>query len=157
MKVLRRNEDSIVLGLRAWEASLLRSVLERYPVVPPAHHRIRAQPEGRADEERQRLLDEALAEHRQERRREVWGLLHDPARMAPAPSGIRFTLRLAEVEWLLQVLNDVRVGSWISLGAPETDLQDFDLNEQTAVQAWMMELAGYFQMQLLAAIEGGGT
>ena len=36
-------------------------------------------------------------------------------------SGLQLTLSGPEIEWLLQVLNDVRVGSWIALGSPDPE------------------------------------
>jgi len=48
---------------------------------------------------------------------------------------------------LLQVLNDVRIGSWIELGSPERPLEA--LGAKTAPAVWAMEMAGAFQMSLL--------
>jgi predicted house-cleaning NTP pyrophosphatase (Maf/HAM1 superfamily) len=57
----------------------------------------------------------------------------------------------AEIEWLLQVLNDVRVGGWLALGEPE-ELEPPEINETNAPYLLAMEAAGYFQAQLLAAL-----
>ena len=51
------------------------------------------------------------------------------------------------MDWVLQVLNDVRVGSWVLLGSPEE--LAMDLNEKTAPHFRAMEMAGYFQAQFL--------
>jgi hypothetical protein len=50
----------------------------------------------------------------------------------------------------MQVLNDVRVGSWVILGSP--DKKPAELNATTAPHFLAMEMAGYFQMQLLEAL-----
>ena len=52
----------------------------------------------------------------------------------------------------LQVLNDIRVGSWIQLGEPDPMSEmSQPLNEQTMILAWTMEIAGLFQNSLLEA------
>ena len=57
----------------------------------------------------------------------------------------------AEVEWLLQVLNDVRVGSWLALGEPERG-QEPAVTAQNARYLLALELCGLFQSVLLAAL-----
>jgi hypothetical protein len=44
------------------------------------------------------------------------------------------------------------VGSWVALGSPEGRVQTVD--EKTAPYLWAMEMSGFFQMNLLAAVEG---
>jgi hypothetical protein len=55
--------------------------------------------------------------------------------------------------WLLEVLNEVRVGSWLNLGKPDNlDRVLLAQDEANARSLWSMELSGYFQMALLAAL-----
>jgi hypothetical protein len=68
------------------------------------------------------LLDDALAEARSENRKAVDELLSDSKRVKQEDGGWRFILSAADIEWLLVVLNDVRIGSWIELGSPEHPL-----------------------------------
>jgi hypothetical protein len=58
------------------------------------------------------------------------------------------------MEWLLQVFNDIRVGSWVLLGSPEDNIEAALVDADSARIFWDMEMAGNFQMQLLAALEG---
>jgi hypothetical protein len=97
-------------------------------------------------------LDEALAEQRAECQRQVAALLADPRRLTHTETGGHLSLSPAEVEWVLQVLNDIRVGSWIILGAPEERLPE--LKESNLPHVWAMEMAGHFQAQLLEALQG---
>ena len=101
-------------------------------------------------EANQRLLDEALAEQRAENKKQLQALLADPRRFEHTETGARLSLSPAEVEWLLQVLNDIRVGSWVILGSPEE--KPAELNAANAPHFLAMEMAGYFQMQLLEAL-----
>ena len=73
--------------------------------------------------------------------------------MGLTKSGSRFRLLLqpTEVEWLLQVLNDVRVGSWLALGEPDEDKPP-DLTPENFRYAVAMEVCGAFQSALLAAL-----
>jgi hypothetical protein len=55
----------------------------------------------------------------------------------------------------LQVLNDVRVGSWIALGSPDTEQgEKILLTEETAPRVRSMEVAGAFEAVLLEALIG---
>ena len=60
-----------------------------------------------------------------------------------------------EIEWLLQVLNDVRVGSWIALGSPDPE-QDKKIvyHKDMLPHFQMMELAGAFETVFLDALTG---
>ena len=61
------------------------------------------------------------------------------------------TLTAGEIEWLLQVLNDVHVGNWILMGSPEKRTRLSPENENARfVDA--MYLAEFFQGELLEAI-----
>ena len=154
MKLLRATEIRLLFQLGPREERLLRQVLKLYPRVPSAHQVLSKSgrlPDGEAN---QRLLDEALAEQRAENKQELLALLADPRRFAQTETGGRLSLLPGEVEWLLQVLNDIRVGSWIVLGSPEDKVPE--LNDTTAPNFLAMEMAGYFQAQLLEALHGEG-
>jgi len=99
----------------------------------------------------QGLLDEALAEARSENRKALDALLGDSKRVKQEDSGWRFILSATDIEWLLLVLNDVRIGSWIELGSPERPLEA--LSAENAPAVWAMEMAGAFQMSFLELLE----
>jgi leucyl/phenylalanyl-tRNA--protein transferase len=82
-------------------------------------------------------------------------MLDEPKRFEKCAGGYRVGFSRGEMEWLLQVLNDVRVGSWIALGSPSQQEEAIKgLNEQNAPHLLAMELAGYFESYLLDAISG---
>jgi hypothetical protein len=99
----------------------------------------------------QRLLEEAVAEQRAANKKQLQTLLTDPRRFADTETGCRMTLSPADMEWLLQVLNDIRIGSWVRLGSPEERLEKLTL--KTAPHFWAMEMSGYFQSRLLEALD----
>ena len=60
-----------------------------------------------------------------------------------------------ENQWLLQVLNDVRVGSWIALGSPDPEQgKKIVFNEKILPHFRAMELAGAFETVFLDALSG---
>ena len=150
MKIVQAGEN-FVCQLAKREKNLLFELLRLYPCIPSAHPGTKKT--GGAPETSQRLLDEALAEQRTVNRLQVQNWLSDPHRFQQVESAWRLMLSGSEVEWLLQILNDVRVGSWLSLGSPDEKLEFGLLNEKTAPHFWAMQLAGEFEMRLLKAIE----
>jgi hypothetical protein len=131
------------------EKDLLLLVLRLYPRIPAGHQPLsKTRPEEKAN---QRLLDEALAEARMENKKALEALLSDTKRFKQQGSGWRLSLSSTDVDWLLQVLNDVRIGSWVQLGSPEQPLKE--LNVRTAPALWAMEMAGAFQMSFLELLK----
>ncbi len=152
MKLVKSGNDKFALELGKREKQVLVAVLNRYPLIPAAHQQLsRSLPAGQMEAD-QRLLDEALAEQRRENKQRLDRWLGDPQRLHDTETGSRLTLTSSEIEWLLQVLNDVRVGSWIQLGSPEKLAWDFGLSETTAPYVWAMEMAGAFQAGLLEGL-----
>ena len=151
MKIIRM-ADTYVLHFGMKEMRVLLQVLRLYPRIPSAHQRLSRSARLSEKAANQRLLDEALAEQRVENKKQLQALLADPKRFRETEGGCRLTLSPGDFEWLLQVLNDVRVGSWIMLGSPEERFER--LNQETAPHLWAMEMAGYFQMRMLEAVGG---
>jgi hypothetical protein len=149
VKLIESSKEKWLFHLGRREKQLLLDLLRFYPCIPPAHHRVTKT--AQLEPSTQQLLDEALAEHRAGNKRLINAFISTPARWAEHQSGWRLSLSAEELEWLLQVLNDIRVGSWIAIGSPETDLGD--LTEKTAPHLWAMEISGSFQIALMRAFE----
>lgn len=152
MKLIKREEThcSFLIGKR--EREMLFSVLQRYPVMLGAHFRKRNPPKTDEAKNNQELIEEALAEQQKENRKQLEQMLVESGRFVENDLGYTFRLSYSEIEWLLQVLNDIRVGSWIQLGEPDLSSASLPpLNEQTILLAWAMEIAGLFQHALLVA------
>ena len=149
MKIVRTG-DKFIFHASSREKNLLQGVLKLYPLIPSAHHLKKA---GLSPESSRKLLDEALAEQRAESKKQLQAFLTATGRFAKTEAGWSFSLSTGELEWLLQVLNDIRVGSWINLGAPEEKLDVSWINNETAPHFWTMEIAGAFQMEMLSALK----
>lgn len=155
MKLVRVKGEYSVFEISKREKRLLSEVLKLYPLIPATHHRLSKKPKTTKENENQRLLEESLAAHRKENRKLVLAMLNEPERFQTKASGYHLTLSRSEIEWLLQVLNDVRVGSWIALGSPETLYgKNISLGDKTAPHIRSMEIAGGFEMIFLSSLSG---
>lgn len=148
MRRIRQPGPALAFRLSPREAKLFRQLLLLYPRVPSGHHRIGTG--FKPGDEAQRLLDESLAEQRAAYKRRIREFLANPANFRADDQGAVLALRESDAEWLLQVLNDIRVGSWVRAGSPERLDGDW-LTPKTVKDAWAMDMAGYFQMHLLEA------
>jgi hypothetical protein len=151
VKLLRVEDDHRIFHLAKQERQLLALMLGLYPVIPSAHQSL-SKSAGAANHADQRLLDQALAEQRTVNKKLIRSFLADPRHFNERDDSVRMTVTAGEIEWLLQVLNDVRVGNWILLGSPADELPELAPNDPNAPQAWAMDLAGFFQMSLLGAL-----
>ena len=155
MKLIRTRQEKLVFEISLPEKRLLFEVLKLYPLISATHHRLSKTARSAKHDENQRLLEESLAAQREENRKNVRAMLDEPGRFQAAASGFQLTLSGPEIEWLLQVLNDIRVGSWIALGSPDPEQgKKTTFNEKTVPHFRMMELAGTFQMVFLDALSG---
>jgi len=136
------------------ERDLFLELLPLYPRTPAAHRKLSKSSILPDAEAAQKLLDDALAEQRDQNRQLLEQLMLDLARFQVQPTGLKLVLSEADTEWLLQVLNDIRVGSWVLLGSPEDPHTVEQLTEETVPNLWAMEMSGYFQMHLLKALTG---
>ena len=154
MKLIRAEQDQFEFEMRFGEQARMRQLLQRYPLVPASHHRLsRGKIPKRAED--QQLLEEALQSQREEHRKQVESLLNEPQRFVQIERGYRATFSRGEIEWLLQVLNDVRIGSWLALGAPEEhpELKP-GISAKAVLHLATMDLAAFFEMRFLSAVSG---
>lgn len=152
MKLIKRDETHFTFQIGRRERDLLFALLQRYPVIVTAHFRTRHPPQTEDARKNQELLDEALSEQQRENRRLLEKSLAERERFRESELGLSFRLSHSELEWMLQILNDIRVGSWIQLGEPDPKGgSDLQLTEENLQLAWAMEMAARFQHSLLEA------
>ncbi len=154
MKVIRSSKEKLVLQLSREEKLLLIKILDLYPLVPSSYQQLSRASETKDREGSQRLLDEALAEQRDVNKRRLRQFLEDPRTFERSQGACRMHLSQGDLEWLLQVLNDVRVGSWIALGSPEA--KPPMLSHEATPQFWVMEIAGFLEASLVNAWDSEG-
>jgi len=157
MKLVHKDEQHVVFQLEPREKKALLTILKLYPVLPADFQALTKadDPEGRKVD--QELLEQSLAEHKASNQQLLQNLFANPQRLVKSKSGWRLTLDTGDVEWFLQVLNDVRVGKWYLAGCPdEQSGKPLTLSVDNLKHYWAMEVAGAFQWQLLEALEGLG-
>ena len=155
MKLLRRTEQQLVFTLSRLEQEILRDLLGRYPVLRADFQPLsrEANPQDPKHQANQQMLVEALAAQKAEHCRMRDQFLAKPDRLRQANRHWELRLETAEVEWLLQVLNDVRVGCWERAGCPEEHHFDqMEVTEQNARDLFLMEMSGFFQHEFLEAL-----
>jgi len=147
-------EPLLTFGISAREEALLLATLRLYPLLANGHHRISKDPRTAGSAE-QHLLEESMVQLRAAHRQKLDELFRAPQRFFKDATGERrLVLTRAQLEWLLQVLNDIRVGSWVQLGCPELEkAPPANLTRLNARSLQAMHLSGEFQAALLEAVK----
>jgi len=154
VKLIQRDGESFLFHISKREKGLLFEVLKLYPLIPIAHHRVSQTAAALGVTETQKLLESALADRTRENKRQLLAMLNQETRLQEPVGAHRLTLSGPQMEWLLQVLNDIRVGSWLILGEPdEKKGKPIELNDENARYYAAMEFCGLFQMTLLDAFQ----
>jgi hypothetical protein len=154
MKLLTQSKSGWRYQLSRVEAQALRSLIKLFPNTATVAVRITKTDTDPKAAEREKLLNELLAEHRAELRRKAQHLIAGD-RLKIQHDRYVLSLGLDDREILLQILNDIRVESWRALGQPE-DLDPLtNSSESEQAHHSLMSLAGYFECELLNLEETG--
>jgi len=143
---------SYVFQISPREKELLLATLQFFPQLDSSYHQLSRNPKtaGKAEQE---WLEEAMEQLRLEHKKKLAQFFNNDHRFFKESHGeFRFALTEEQMEWLLRVLNEIRVGSWVRLGRPE--MEAARKIKMTGPQAHLfsaMELSGYFQTNLLEA------
>lgn len=153
MKLVEAKDGLYVFHLAKRERALLTHALKMFPVGSGPVAPLSKSGDEQKLAEHERSLEEALAEQRTEHKRLLDAFLGEQGRFAEDKSGFRLRLTTAQMDWLLRVLNEVRVGLWMKLGKPEELAPLVLAGQLDSVVA--MEICALFQSRLLAALAGG--
>jgi hypothetical protein len=159
MRFLRPTKEAsaaspLVFQITPAEKAVLLTTLKLFPVLDSAHHRLTKNASAARVSEQQ-LLEESMAQQQSAHHRKLSQFFRAEKQFFRAERGeLRLALSPAQLEWLLQVLNDIRVGSWVQLGCPELESARLKLARENPVAFTAMETSGYFQMVLLEAFQG---
>lgn len=159
MKFVRRHGQTLRFELGKRERRLLLHALQLYPQLDVAHQRLTKAEKTERHTEAEDLRQEILSDHQRECRQLIGTFIGDKlGGTAEVPGSTAFPLALtrAQAEWLLEVLNDVRVGTWVRLGQPdEASLLGVTFNAENVARAAAMEYCAYFQSLLLEVLDDG--
>jgi len=150
--LIERDEEGVVFSIEPEELEALRWALLAFPVDSDAEFEISRYSEGREIDEARELLLSAHEDWETSLELRIAEFVEDESRLEPMDGALRMALSFEEIEWALQALNAVRVGSWRRLGCPES-LEDLDEAEEPNADHFMMEVCGMFQSCLLYALD----
>jgi hypothetical protein len=153
MKLLSRQNGQFEFRLARRERELVVALLGHYPLLPTGYH-----PPGTEvvcpDPEGAQMLDELLVEHKAAARQAVQHLLKEKLRPREDLHGWGWSLTEPDIDLLIEVFNEVRVGAWHQLGCP-ADLDAIALRDDSRRGAllWAMEVSGAFVSFFLELME----
>jgi hypothetical protein len=155
MTLVRTQDGRFRFRLGSRDFELLSETLRQYPATPVDHHRLSRSSNPAAEAGGQAMLEEFMRSEKQQHKQRIDRFLKS---IAPEPSTSAaprvLTLSRDDLEWLLQVLNDVRVGSWIRLGCPDTEPGKRPKLAKTQVPVLAtLEIAGHFECVILHALD----
>jgi len=154
MKLIRQIRGGREYRLNQNEADCLRSLLQQFPITADVSATISKTGADPETVEREKLLNESLAGHRKELKKQAMKLLA-AEKFKKVENVYWLTLNPEEHEILLQILNDIRVGSWRVLGEPEDLDRKPPLESEKELAFYkMMNLAGHFEAALLHPVSG---
>lgn len=152
MKLIGVKEDQLKFQFTAQEKDLFLASLSFYPLLNPDFHHLSRNPDEKIQAE-QELLRAAMEEERSSNKKALNEFVDN---LGWSGHEKQFTLDVSveQVDWLLRVLNDVRVGAWDIVGRPdEKTRKEFDLQSKNSHYYGVMELSGFFQSAFLQALE----
>lgn len=156
MRIVRIHDDEYRLELHRNEMRLLWYLLQLYPMLPADYHRITRQADAQPLAGAQELLEQSMASREAEQKRYLAEFLGRRDRLHRHGTEFHVRLTADDMERLLQLLNDVRVGSWVRLGCradPDEGSETADTREALLREA--MRVCAWMQMLLLEALHPG--
>ena len=151
MKLVKQSGDDLQYALNQNEFDLLCHLLNKFPFTEIVLAKISKTDANPQSLEREKLLNESMIEHRKELKRQAVNLITGN-KLKKNKIRHLLTLTVEDREIMLQILNDIRVGCWHSLGKPESlELQKLDCSPQELRFHSLLNLAGYFEHHLIGS------
>ena len=146
MRLVAQSNESWRYHLDQKEADILLGLVRQFPFTEMGPVQISRTGKSPKNSEREKLLAESLAEHRKELKKLAVNLLGGN-KWRKSGKDRWLTLDSGSREVLLQILNDIRVGSWHAVGEPE--VTEILSTGKDPAHRHLMDLAAYFEMGLL--------
>ncbi len=142
--------DATVIAMSEAEGDLLVEVFSAYPLVANETRNLTKSGDHDELQEDTELLRSSIEETNQLNRSRLDDWLSHPDTFRQSSEQRLLTVKAEDTDWMLQILNDLRVGSWQQLGCPsQEELSELSLNADTFRPVCTMELAGILQTILL--------
>jgi len=149
VNLLQASNESLVFQLSKSEKNYLFGILQLYPLISPAYLSM----SKNAPWLDRTLLEGLMRRERQNNREKIDSFLIDNDQMEGDSDHFQLQISRTQADWLLRVLNDLRLGSWIMMGKPfPASSGGTEFNEQTSSYLAAMQICGFFQMALLKGL-----
>jgi hypothetical protein len=150
VKLISSDKDRFSFQIDPLEKQTLFKLLELYPLIPTAHFR---KDKSEEPSENQQLLESSLKSQRDENRKQILAMVNNATSFRQTGEHFEFALSAGQIEWLLQVLNDVNVGCWLALGQPENPNETMSKLNETNLPYYLAQLTTVrFESALLDAL-----
>lgn len=147
MKLVKKTAKGFQYELNQEDVHSLRFLLKEFPLTAFSPVAISKTDPDAA--EREKLLNESLAAYRNELMLKAQNLVNADKFKVSGGNQL-YSISLEGRETMLQILNDIRVESWRSLGEPENlEMNIFDLSKEKVRYYHLMHVAGYFEYNFL--------
>jgi hypothetical protein len=150
MRVKEISETATTIDLSESEAIFIKEILSAYPLVSNETRELTRSADTSDLEEDTELLRTSLAELTRGHHKKLQAWVNDPGTFRAVENRYLFKITNENRDWFLQILNDLRIGSWQQLDCPsQEELQELTANLEIIRPLWTMELAGLLQSFLL--------
>lgn len=155
MILSRRSDTQFEFEMDVAEAEALRWLFSQYPVDDEHAFDVSKTSEGGDIDGAAEALTMSMDDLKRQLKGRVATFLEetDQIRESGEEGVTHLTVKIDDVEWMLQVLNETRVGAWRLLGCPE-DIDEANRDEG-ASYGFLMEVAAFFQSALIYAYSPG--
>lgn len=155
MKLLKKIGEKFVFELLLEEKELLVKIIELYPLLD--HEKLEFSKTIKDDQisQSKKILTDALKEFQETNKRLIRELFENSDVLKPKQNSDYYILELNgdQIERLLQVINDIRVGTWQKLGCPDLEnREEFVHSADDVFAIYVMDICEYFEYYLLKAL-----
>lgn len=154
MKLLGKTDNKFTFEFSVEEKMLLFEVLKLYPVIDPTLQELSKSITNKDISQSKKLLQEELLEQQKQNKEMLKCIFGDSSFFTQQDYYCKLQLSPEQMECLLQVLNDVRVGTWRNIGSPDYEgLKNLRIKKSSLVSLVIMDVCEYFEYHLLEAME----
>ncbi|MDA7645724.1 hypothetical protein N8642_05120 [bacterium] len=138
------------IDLSESETIFIKEILSAYPLVPNESRELTRSADTSDLEEDTELLRTSLADLTRGHQKKLQAWVNAPETFREVENRYLFRITNDNRDWFLQILNDLRIGSWQQLDCPsQEELQELTASQEVIRPLWTMELAGLLQSFLL--------
>jgi len=155
VKLLNKTSEKFVFELMSEEKELLSKIFGLYPMLDRDKIELSKTIKDEQICQSKKILSDAFKEFQDSNKRFISELFEKSNNFKPSEDYEYYTLELdgEQIERLLQILNDIRVGMWQKLGCPDLEnRKDFIRSAEDVFAVYIMDICEYFEYYLLKAL-----